>query len=73
MDSKIILGKWKQDFEQMHNLQAPCNNEIDLQMFDKFNQDYAYSADASDFCCPITLGKVHKAELRARVGRPKTS
>ena len=66
MDPKLILGKWKQDFEQMYNLQATCNNEIDLQMFDNFNHDYAYSADASDFCCPITLGEVHKAVFRLK-------
>ena len=58
--------KKKQDFGQMYNSQAPCNNEIDLQMFDDFNQDYSYSADASDFCCPGTLGKVHKAVFRLK-------
>ena len=35
-DTKIILENWKQDFERMYNLQAPCNNKIDLQVFDTF-------------------------------------
>lgn len=52
-DPKIILGYWKQDFEQMYNLQVPCNNEIDLQVFDNCNQDYA----AATFVVQLLLRK----------------
>ena len=66
-DPKIVLQKWKQDFEKMYNLKASCSNEHEINFLSPGNTCENQShPDVSDFCRPVTLEGVRRAVLQLK-------
>ena len=66
-DPKIVLQKWRQDFEKMYNLKASCNNDHEINFQGPSNTcENQSNPDVSDFCRPITLEEVRRAVLQLK-------
>ena len=66
-DPKIVLQKWKQDFEKIYNLKASCSNEHEINFQGPGNTCENQShPDVSDFCRPITLEEFRRAVLQLK-------